>query len=101
VRDDNQLMQRLIFPRRVTLSVVLPVFALLNLPTATPAQTARQHYGAIFSPDLVHWTDALTKIDFPDGMRHGSFVQITQAEFDRLAALAPPATASAARAGQL
>lgn len=51
-----------------------------------------QRYGAIFSPDLVHWTDALAKIDFPAGMRHGSFVQITQAEYDRLAALAPSPT---------
>jgi hypothetical protein len=31
----------------------------------------------------------LSKIDFPAGMRHGSFLQITQAEYDRLAALAP------------
>ena len=52
-----------------------------------------QHYGAVFSPDLVHWTDALGKIDFPAGMRHGSFLQITQAEYERLAALAPAGTA--------
>jgi hypothetical protein len=58
-----------------------------------------QHYGAIFSPDLVHWTNALGKIDFPAGMRHGSFVQITQTEYDRLAALTP-AAATAAQAGQ-
>jgi hypothetical protein len=51
-----------------------------------------QHYGAIFSADLVQWTDALSRIDFPAGMRHGSFVQISQAEYDRLAALSPPAT---------
>jgi hypothetical protein len=55
-----------------------------------------QHYGAIFSPDLVHWTDALSKIDFPAGMRHGSFVQITQADYDRLNALTPPTTPEAA-----
>jgi len=48
-----------------------------------------QHYGAVFSPDLTHWSDALSKIDFPAGMRHGSFLQITQAEYDRLAALTP------------
>jgi len=51
-----------------------------------------QHYGAVFSPDLVHWTDALARISFPAGMRHGSFVQITQAEYDRLNALAPATT---------
>ena len=54
-----------------------------------------QHYGAVFSPDLVTWTDALARIEFPAGMRHGSFVQITQAEYDRLAALTP-ATATGA-----
>jgi hypothetical protein len=58
-----------------------------------------QHYGAIFSPDLVHWSDALAKIDFPAGIRHGSFVQITQAEYDRLAALAPTTAAPATQAG--
>ena len=55
-----------------------------------------QHYGAIFSADLLHWSDALSKIDFPAGMRHGSFIQITQAEYDRLATLAPTATPEAA-----
>jgi hypothetical protein len=59
-----------------------------------------QHYGAIFSADLVHWSDALSKIDFPAGMRHGSFVQITQAEYDRLAALNPsPAPQPTPQAG--
>jgi hypothetical protein len=48
-----------------------------------------QHYGAIFSPDLVHWSNALSRIDFPAGLRHGSFLQISQAEYDRLNALAP------------
>ena len=52
-----------------------------------------QHYGAIFSADLAHWTDALSRIDFPAGMRHGSFLQITPAEYDRLAALKPTAGA--------
>jgi len=48
-----------------------------------------QHYGAIFSPDLVHWSDALSKISFPPGMRHGSFLRIGKAEYDRLDGLAP------------
>jgi hypothetical protein len=51
-----------------------------------------QHYGAVFSTDLSHWSDALSKIDFPAGMRHGSFLRITKQEYDRLAALAPETT---------
>jgi hypothetical protein len=50
-----------------------------------------QHYGAIFSPDLIHWSDALSRIDFPPGMRHGSFLQITRAEYDRLNSMATDA----------
>lgn len=46
-----------------------------------------QHYGALYSADLVHWSDALSRIDFPPGMRHGSFLQITPAEYERLDAL--------------
>lgn len=46
-----------------------------------------QHYGAVFSADLKTWTDASSKIEFPAGMRHGSFLEITHAEYDRLAAL--------------
>jgi hypothetical protein len=46
-----------------------------------------QHYGAIFSPDLLNWSDAMGKMEFPAGMRHGSFLQITRAEYDRLDAL--------------
>ncbi|MDP9038657.1 MAG: glycoside hydrolase family 43 protein [Acidobacteriota bacterium] len=57
-----------------------------------------QHYGALFSPDLVHWTDALSRIDFPPGMRHGSFLRITRAEYDRLAALVPDGASAKAAA---
>ncbi len=46
-----------------------------------------QHYGAIFSPDLKSWTDATGQTTFPAGLRHGSFLRISQAEYDRLAAL--------------
>lgn len=46
-----------------------------------------QHYGAYFSPDLKRWGDALGHISFPAGMRHGSFLQITQAEYERLKGL--------------
>jgi hypothetical protein len=73
--------------------------AIIPVP-ATPTQPAGylayydhysqgQHYGALFSPDLTHWSDALTLIDFPPGLRHGSFLPITQAEYNRLAALTP------------
>jgi hypothetical protein len=53
-----------------------------------------QHYGALFSPDLVHWSNALSKIEFPAGLRHGSFLQITQAEYDRLSTLTSPQPAT-------
>jgi hypothetical protein len=45
---------------------------------------APQHYAAIFSPDLKSWTDASAKIEFPAGMRHGSFLQISKEEYARL-----------------
>lgn len=51
-----------------------------------------QHYGALFSTDLRTWTDAAGKISFPPGMRHGSFLKITQAEYDRLRSLSDPAS---------
>jgi hypothetical protein len=46
-----------------------------------------QHYGAWFTPDFRKWTDATGNIEFPAGMRHGSFLKITQAEYQRLAGL--------------
>jgi len=74
-------------------AAIIPVGATAGQPAGYLAYydhySQGQHYGAIFSSDLVHWSDALAKIDFPPGMRHGSFVQITQAEYDRLAALTP------------
>jgi hypothetical protein len=105
VRDDNQLMRILLLSRRLALAVILALPALLSLPAATLSQpwsegaavipipppadgtadylaydnhySQSQHRGAIFSPDLVHWSDALAKIDFPAGLCHGSFVQVT------------------------
>jgi hypothetical protein len=74
-------------------AAIIPVGAIDGQPAGYLAYydhySQGQHYGAIFSPDLAHWSDALSRIDFPPGMRHGSFLQITQAEYDRLAALAP------------
>jgi len=72
-------------------AAIIPVLATADQPAGYLAYydhySGGQHYGAIFSRDLVHWSDALSKIDFPAGMRHGSFLQITRAEYDRLAAL--------------
>jgi hypothetical protein len=49
--------------------------------------TRPQHYGAWFTSDFKTWTDAGTKIDFPAGMRHGSFLHLSEEEYQRLAAL--------------
>jgi sucrose-6-phosphate hydrolase SacC (GH32 family) len=43
-----------------------------------------QHYGAIRSKDLIHWTDVTDKLTFPKGLRHGSFLAITDKEAERL-----------------
>jgi hypothetical protein len=81
-------------------AAIIPVLATANQPAGYLAYydhyAQSQHYGAVFSPDLVHWSDALAKIDFPAGMRHGSFLQITRAEYDRLAALKPTSAAAPA-----
>jgi hypothetical protein len=49
-----------------------------------------QRYRALFSPDLQTWTDATDRIAFPDKLRHGSFLKITQAEYDRINNLQQP-----------
>jgi hypothetical protein len=81
-------------------AAIVPVVATATQPAGYLAYydhySQGQHYGAIFSSDLIHWTDALSKIDFPAGMRHGSFLQITRAEYDRLAALKLPGTSTPA-----
>jgi hypothetical protein len=43
-------------------------------------------YGAVSSPDFVHWTDISDKISFPKGTRHGTVFTITKKEFERLRA---------------
>lgn len=43
-----------------------------------------QHYGAMFSTDFFTWRDAADKIQFPAGLRHGSFLQITRQEYEAL-----------------
>ena len=44
-----------------------------------------QHYGAMFSTDFKSWRDATDKIEFPAGLRHGSFLQISREEYEALA----------------
>jgi hypothetical protein len=51
---------------------------------------APQHYGALFSSDLKTWTDATNRMSFPPKLRHGSFLQITQTEYDRINNLQQP-----------
>ena len=48
-----------------------------------------QHYAAMQTNDFATWTDATPQIDFPTGLRHGSFLKLTQAEYKRLKALQP------------
>jgi hypothetical protein len=47
----------------------------------------RHAYGAVSSPDLIHWTDISDKISFPQGTRHGTVLRITKKEFDKLSVL--------------
>jgi hypothetical protein len=45
-----------------------------------------QHYAAVFSSNTGDpaWHDVTPQIDFPTGLRHGSFLPITEAEYNRL-----------------
>lgn len=37
----------------------------------------RDHkYGAVTSPDLIHWTDVSDKLSFPAGVRHGTVFKV-------------------------
>ena len=42
------------------------------------------HYGAVSSPDLVHWTDISDQISLPTGIRHGTVFKISQKEFIKI-----------------
>ncbi len=45
----------------------------------------RDHkYGAISSSDLVNWTDISDKISLPKGIRHGSILEVTEDEYQKL-----------------
>jgi hypothetical protein len=41
-------------------------------------------YGAVSSPDLLHWTDISDKVSFPAGVRHGTVLKISKEEFERM-----------------
>lgn len=42
----------------------------------------RDHkYGAVTSPDLIHWTDISDRVSFPAGVRHGTVFKISREEF--------------------
>ncbi|MET0357723.1 MAG: glycoside hydrolase family 43 protein [Cellvibrio sp.] len=48
-----------------------------------------KHYGALRSKDLIHWEDVTTQMSFPDEgtplrMRHGTVIEISRAEIQRL-----------------
>lgn len=45
----------------------------------------RDHrYGAVTSPDLVHWTDVSDKVEFPKGIRHGTAFVVPRSVFEGL-----------------
>lgn len=45
----------------------------------------RDHkYGAVTSPDLIHWTDISDNISFPAGVRHGTVFKISKKEWQQM-----------------
>lgn len=75
-------------------AAIIPVAATANFPAGYLAYYDHyrdpKHYGALFSTDLKTWTDATNQITFPGKLRHGSFLRITQAEYDRINNLQQP-----------
>ncbi len=48
----------------------------------------RDHkYGAVFSSDLKNWEDVSERISLPKGIRHGSILEITSDELEKLKAI--------------
>lgn len=41
-------------------------------------------YGAVTSPDLIHWTDVSDEVSFPAGVRHGTVLKISGEEFEKI-----------------
>jgi hypothetical protein len=75
-------------------AAIIPVAATANSPAGYLAYYdhyhAPQRYGALFSTDLVTWIDATNRIAFPAKLRHGSFLRITQAEYNSIVNLQQP-----------
>jgi len=75
-------------------AAIIPVAATTDSPAGYLAYYDHyrdpQHYGALFSTDLKTWTDATSRITFPAKLRHGSFLRITQAEYNQINALVLP-----------
>lgn len=45
----------------------------------------RDHqYGAVSSTDLINWTDISEKINIPKGLRHGTVIKVSKAEYEKL-----------------
>ena len=40
--------------------------------------------GAVCSRDLINWTDISDKVSFPDGMRHGTVIEVEKKIIDQL-----------------
>jgi hypothetical protein len=75
-------------------AAIIPVAATSDSPAGYLAYYdhyhAPQRYGALFSTDLKTWTNADHRVAFPAKLRHGSFLRITQAEYDRINNLQQP-----------
>ena len=75
-------------------AAIIPVAATANSPAGYLAYYdhyhAPQRYGALFSTDLKTWSNAAHRVSFPAKLRHGSFLRITQAEYDRINSLQQP-----------
>lgn len=75
-------------------AAIIPVAATASSPAGYLAYYDHYHdpqrYGALFSTDLTTWTDATSRITFPAKLRHGSFLRISQAEYDRIVNLQQP-----------
>jgi hypothetical protein len=75
-------------------AAIIPVAANASSPAGYLAYydhyRAPQRYGALFSTDLKTWTNADDRVHFPARLRHGSFLRITQAEYDRINNLQQP-----------
>jgi hypothetical protein len=39
--------------------------------------------GAVTSKDLINWQDISEKINFPDGVRHGTIIEVNEDILDR------------------